>query len=561
MKKFVLHIGIAAIFSLGITAGCSKHSPCIPDLLSAEILMQDRPDSTYFILQNIDTTILISPADKALYALLYTQAQDKNYIDSEDESLILEAVNYYEDGKDTYHKMLSYYYLARIQENRREYSNAIISLLKAENSANIINDYFELGLIYRSFSDIYGRVYNSVEGLNFARKSYCCFLKSGRTNYSNWGLLDVGKAFHNCSEYDSSLVIANKLYNTAATDKDSLLMSDCLRLMATSFLAKEDYFDAINSYRRLQNLGAECMTYEDCLNLGISYFNSGNLDSARFYANILKSGDSPHNWLSYLIYKQTGNYQDALTILEKEDEHGNQIIREIINQDITYSVSNYRNNETLVHENELLLAKRSRTISIIILISLIVIVSLTLILHIKSQNIEIEKNLLTALSLRDMLNSRETEAKAMQNILSQNKAETENLRQAINSIFEQNFTTIDKLSSTYYECQGTSNERNRIYSDVMNLVTSLGSDKKTLKKLEGFVNQYKDNLMSRFRATFPDMKESDYILYLYTVAGFSPRAISTFINEKLEVVYNRKSRLKQKINRELSSDNEFVGYL
>ena len=45
------------------------------------------------------------------------------------------------------HLMLSYYYLARIQENTKEYSKAIINLLKAEVSAKKINNYFYLGLI------------------------------------------------------------------------------------------------------------------------------------------------------------------------------------------------------------------------------------------------------------------------------------------------------------------------------------------------------------------------------------------------------------------------------
>ena len=87
-------------------------------------------------------------------------------------------------------------------------------------------------------------------------------------------------------------------------------------------------------------------------------------------------------------------------------------------------------------------------------------------------------------------------------------------------------------------------------------------DKKTIKELENFINTYKDNLMIRFREEFPDMKESDYILYLYVVTGFSSRAISIFISEKLEVVYNRKSRLKQKINRSTSPNTAvFAQYL
>lgn len=105
-------------------------------LMSVEQLMSDQPDSALNVIQNIDTTTLRSAADKALYALLYVQAEDKNYIDSKDVSMIQTAVNFYKDSDDEYHKMLSYYYLARIEENRREYSRAIINLLVAEKNCN-----------------------------------------------------------------------------------------------------------------------------------------------------------------------------------------------------------------------------------------------------------------------------------------------------------------------------------------------------------------------------------------------------------------------------------------
>lgn len=184
----------------------------------------------------------------------------------------------------------------------------------------------------------------------------------------------------------------------------------------------------------------------------------------------------------------------------------------------------------------------------------------------RSQKKEIENNMLLASNLRNMLQIKESEAQEMQDVINStmehHKAENEAMQNAISNLFEQRFATVDRLSSTYYEYQGTVNEKHKIYTNVMELVSGLGSDQKTLKELESFVNTYRDNLMSRFRETFPEIKESDCILYLYSVAGFSARAISIFINEKLEVVYNRKSRLKQKISRSSSIEKEkFMSYM
>ena len=73
---------------------------------------------------------------------------------------------------------------------------------------------------------------------------------------------------------------------------------------------------------------------------------------------------------------------------------------------------------------------------------------------------------------------------------------------------------------------------------------------------------YADGLMSKFRNQFPELKESDCMLYLYSIAGFSARAISILIDEKIEVVYNRKSRLKTKIKNSKSENKTlFLNYL
>ena len=137
MRHVVKNIVFDFIFVFIILlVGCNSTVSRNQELISAEQLMEERPDSSLIILQGIDTMSLKSSADKALYSLLYVQAQDKNYIDTQDISQIQRAVDFYKDRDDEYHKMLSYYYLARIQENTKEYSKAIINLLKAEWSGN-----------------------------------------------------------------------------------------------------------------------------------------------------------------------------------------------------------------------------------------------------------------------------------------------------------------------------------------------------------------------------------------------------------------------------------------
>ena len=567
MKHVVKNIVFVFIFVFIILlVGCNSTVSRNQELISAEQLMEERPDSSLIILQGIDTMSLKSSADKALYSVLYVQALDKNYIDTQDISQIQRAVDFYKDLDDEYHKMLSYYYLARIQENTKEYSKAIINLLKAEVSAKKINNYFYLGLICRSFSDIYNNAYNSVESLNYAQKAYEYFQLSGYTNYADWGLWDIGKAFHNSTDYNSSIEIGQKVVNIASVKQDTLLLSDGLRLLATSYVAKKDYTLAQVYYNGIRELDNNLLTIDDYRNIGVSYFGTGDIDSAKFYMDMLMSIDTTQKWLSYQWNKHIGNYKEALNALESENANNNKILHDVINQNVTEAVSIYRNHEILAREKDLIHTKRTKNTYIIVFATIAILITIIVTQRSRSQKKEIENNMLLASNLRNMLQIKESEAQEMQDVINStmehHKAENEAMQNAISNLFEQRFATIDRLSSTYYEYQGTVNEKHKIYTNVMELVSGLGSDQKTLKELESFVNTYRDNLMSRFRETFPEIKESDCILYLYSVAGFSARAISIFINEKLEVVYNRKSRLKQKISRSSSIEKEkFMSYM
>ena len=543
MKQYILLI----LLALCLTA-CNRHSEHWEALAQVESYIQERPDSALKVLQGMDTTQFNSAEDKALYALLYTQAEDKNYIDNTDDSKIRIAVDYYKNSDDEYHKMLSYYYLARIQFNNKEYSNSITSLLHAEDVAIDLGDDFHLGLIYRQFGDIYSMIYNGIESLNYSQKSYEHFKKSGKENYSDWALWDIARAHYNCKDYESSIRTSNELIELGHSRNNEILIADGLKLLGMSYYASGQFDRAIDAYSQVVTNYPSYMTAEDYSNLGSSYNKVGNIDSARYYMNIVSKADSTLRWLPYTVSKSLGDYKSAVEALEHEYEYQDQIIKAIVSQNVTETVSNYREYERIIQEREIQHEKTTKTIIVVVFIMIIALSYIIISLRLKAQRKEIENNMLLASNLRNMLQVKESETNSMQEV--------------INNLFEQRFATIDKLSSDYYEYQGTANEKQKIYTNVMKLVSGLGSDKKTLMELEDFINTYKDNLMTRFRAEFPDMKESDCILYLYAVAGFSSRAISIFIGEKLEVVYNRKSRLKQKINRSASPNTAvFAQYL
>lgn len=88
-----LFIGMGSILLSVSLSSCSS-SVKNPLLLCADSLMEVSPDSALSILESISSPQKLSRADRALYALLLTQARHKNYVPLDDDSLIKTAVDF-----------------------------------------------------------------------------------------------------------------------------------------------------------------------------------------------------------------------------------------------------------------------------------------------------------------------------------------------------------------------------------------------------------------------------------------------------------------------------------
>lgn len=110
-----------------------------------------RPDSALSTLQAIDTTTISTPADRALYDLLLTQARVKTDRPASLD-LISRAADYYRDHPGPRQRMLSLYYLGQLQREAGLYDEAIRNQLESERLATEQENWFYLGLIDREIS-------------------------------------------------------------------------------------------------------------------------------------------------------------------------------------------------------------------------------------------------------------------------------------------------------------------------------------------------------------------------------------------------------------------------
>lgn len=493
MKQYTAFI----ILALCMMA-CGQHSKHLETLMQVESFMEERPDSALTVLQGIDI----------------------------------------ED--DEYGQMLMNYVQGCLQQEEEDYPASIISMFNAEKIAKKFGASDILGLIYYSLSNTYRSLYNPIEQQNYAQLAYDNFVLSGDTYHICLGMDALAEANYYNRNYDKSASLALQMVTSAEDGSDPQMMIRGLRLLSSSYIKMQKYDEAKTTLHQLKSV-ADSLTNQDYRNLCLAYIKLGDLDSANVYRKFAQTGGQKSLWV---VVKDPQTGKPVANIFDLEDKAIaiDTLSQKIVNQNIAQTIANYHAYEQNLQEAELRSEKMSKIVILTVALLLLVFSFLWYRLHLKAHRKEMEIKMMEAENIRHILKVTDERATAMQ--------------QSVNQLFEQKFNSIDELCNTYYVYQGSNNERTKIYNNVIDIISNLSKDKKTIQELETYVNTYKNNLMADFRKELPSLKPDDYLLYLYVVVNFSSRAISILIGESLPVVYNRKSSLKRKIQQSNSPQKE-----
>ena len=564
MKSFYRHILVwaVAILSLWEVSSCDNSLSRIPELAKAEHCMEAQPDSALAILQAVDTLQLTTEAQRAKYALLLSMALDKNVIDRTDFNVLQPAIDYYADHGTATDQLRTYYYQGRIYSNAGNNPDALKAFMKATDKVEDSDDTMTKARLYFAQIDIYMAL------LKFDKAEEVCqiaaeyFKEAGRSkSYANCmvAMINIYTLLGDREKANQYVAIARRLLPQMSPQIKKQFEDNSLIAISNIATKNETIQIAIEKYLKSYNEGNR-----DELALGNAFLTIGNYDEAlkhlMLYPLYSSEEEIRYNILLAQTFEAKGMYKESF-----------EAYRKYVSLNDSMNVALFREDAQFIadrHQLEMQTLQERQTKHLVVVIAVFCILLLCLIFYyrFKSQKRKIAENMLMVSNLRELLKVKteksDREKSELQNSLATSTIQSQSLQTAIDQLFEQRFATIDQLCNSYYEYQGTPHEKQKLYKDAMNLVVNLGNDAETLQEVEKFVNTYKDHLMERFRQTFPDLKPQDYQLYLYVVAGFSARAISIFMNEKLDVVYNRKSRLKRKLKTNLTNqDHSFADCL
>lgn len=306
LSRLFMFAGVLLIFLFSCTS--RKENPL---LLHADSLMADYPDSALIMLESIPFPQKLSTGDRALYALLLTQARHKNFIDLDDDSLIKVAVDYYGDKSKCLRAAQAHYYYGATYRDKGNVPFAVEEYLKAIDLMPEENEF--LAMIYDNLAECYLDEDLYDVAMEVYKKAYE-ILKNDK-GQAHYPLRGMGNVYLLQNQLDSALCYYQKAVECASVSQDSSSLLILYNDLASVYEQKKEYVRAdeyASNVLSMLKSDEICKVYHQ---KGWIMLGLNQLDSVRYYFSKHNEHDiysrAAHYSGLYELEKRLGNWEAA----------------------------------------------------------------------------------------------------------------------------------------------------------------------------------------------------------------------------------------------------------
>lgn len=310
MRKTVRTIIIISAVLMLTSCGSRKYNALLADV---ESYIQERPDSALAVLEGFDPEELHSEASRAKYALLYSMALDKNYIDLTTDSIIAPAVKYYKRHGSAEDKFKTLYYQGRIFQNDGDADNSMRVYVEAERYVSSKLDAASIARLYKAKAVIYQNIFDFSSAIKQTRNAARYYLEAkDTTRYFNMIIDNVvlNTQLDNKENANDYLDILSSNYNSLSQSQKNkyhaLLLNWCLVYSPEQVdTVLSEYLSAIQDEKIL-----------NWLFITEAYISLRNYNSARAaldkYIYYGGQSDESFYWISATLNEKMGLLANAL---------------------------------------------------------------------------------------------------------------------------------------------------------------------------------------------------------------------------------------------------------
>ena len=609
--KYILYL----LFVWVAMLGCNDPKHITEPLHRAEVLMNEDPDSAWAVLNAISPDEMGQNRNRALYALLYTQAQDKTYRDETNDSLISVAVDYYRHTDDVRHKFLSFYYKGRVHFNAEDYLNATSYYMEAEQLADEVGDDYLVGLLYAELGRIYDIYYDYPKSLEVYKKAAECYGRAGKIRHRNYMWLNQSSVYRNMNEYDECEQLLQKILTSTKEEKDYVLVEQCLGDLTMLYIKQRQMSKAHDTYAELRMIaGSDFGSSSFLCKVAQMYASESNLSQAekcitQGWERAMNKTDSINLYIATAnIYSLQGKGEEAYQELMVGASMQTWQAKQALQQPILTVQRDFLAEKLEFEAYKLQIERIHRWAFVLLLFCISAAIIYwgnkwlrklyrkqirnrlqkqeadykqaldALLGEIKEKDNSIHTLIMEFNEKMDTKDSNFSRilTKMENEIVSKDKLYHEYVQQVeklqtekndcltyFNSLFIERIKLTDELLHVLCSDYATENMKvKEMNATIEAFIKRVTGAKRSYKDLEAWVNFSSQNVMKRLRSEIKLSDEDSYRQACYHIAGYSVFSISILMGETKNKIYKRRDRIRKKIE-ELSPESMdlFVSYL
>lgn len=302
------------------TGGCGRDADLASTLDRADAMLEEHPDSALQLLAPYEGLEIRNKGQRARFAVLYSMALDKNYIDTTDFRVLQPALDYYPSHGTVADKLRTLYYQGIIYKNAGHTSDAMQAWAQGMLYDGEATDSLTLARLLVALGNEYYYLYRFDDFIDNNRRAEDIFRRKGKTEQADKALLYQFEAF-----LSTDSVAAVKRYPEVVRIAQDTVSSNG-RLARSLLLIYEGRMGTKES------LAATLESFEglavDYLDLTQANLNLGRTEAAQMAFDSVKSYGEGFSSVKYLYVKarleeaqrdfeaSTATYKELLTVFD-----------------------------------------------------------------------------------------------------------------------------------------------------------------------------------------------------------------------------------------------------
>ncbi len=530
---------IPLLLLAGLLWACGSDRALRSALSRADELMESRPDSALALLRPFEGAEISSEKQRARFALLYSMALHKNFIDVESDSLISIASNYFRSGREA---MLATYYRAYINHNARRSDKAILLALESFDKAESLKDTLFMARSLELRGLIEYDSYLMEESLPHFREAAYYYKVAGKTRNHLGALSTAALSLDWLGRSQESVQLLDSLRHQAFEIEDTVFAAQltaklipillkngnpdpALTDREVTALAGFDYVYSHNPYA-LSSLALHRLykgDYQGCDSLLRCARAAVSLEADK--ASVLSAEEERA--------RLSGDYLKASELADSMLRLQSAVVTGLFKRDITTAERDYMAQRSLKAEAERSSARAGLWLSIAGFAILCTVAFLIVRRIFRKRN---EKS-------NAQLNDKIAEIQLLTDTLRRTRSDHSSLA---GSLIQTHYKALDSICDQYHQGAESAVDLKLLKERLDSAMLELRSEE-SMAAIREFVNRNFDSILDRVKEAYPKTKETELTFIALIKAGFTARAVCLLTGMKRSSFYSKKDRTAEKL--------------